>query len=138
MIILKLLTGSGLGVVNLTLNSGKCYTETSFSLTQETVEFMLIGVNGLMSIMIVLSRWLGMSELLYSINFKLFLVGLIQSFWTFVECSCTIGDIARLIENDVDRMCWVLKLSFLNVTADSINILEFRQIMSDKLSFSNI
>ena len=80
MIILKLLTGSGLGVVNLTLDSGKCYTETSFSLTQETVEFMLIGVNGLMSIMIVFSRWLGMSELLYSINFKLFLVGLIQSF----------------------------------------------------------
>ena len=133
-----MLTGSGLGVVNLALDSGKCYTETSFSLTKETVEFMLIGVNGLMSIMIVLSRWLGMSELLYSINFKLFLVGLIQSFWTFVECSCTIGDIARLIENDVDRMCWVLKLSFLNVTADSINILEFRQIMSDKLSVSNI
>ena len=133
-----MLTGSGLGVVNLALDSGKCYTETSFSLTKETVEFMLIGVNGLMSIMIVLSRWLDMSELLYSINFKLFLVGLIQSFWTFVECSCTIGDIARLIENDVDRMCWVLKLSFLNVTADSINILEFRQIMSDKLSVSNI
>ena len=133
-----MLTGSGLGVVNLALDSGKCYTETSFSLTKETVEFMLIGVNGLMSIMIVLSRWLDMSELLYSINFKLFLVGLIQSFWTFVECSCTIGDIARLIENDVDRMCWVLKLSFLNVTADSINILEFQQIMSDKLSVSNI
>ena len=133
-----MLTGSGLGVVNLALDSGKCYTETSFSLTKETVEFMLIGVNGLMSIMIVLSRWLDMSELLYSINFKLFLVGLIQSFWIFVECSCTIGDIARLIENDVDRMCWVLKLSFLNVTADSINILEFRQIMSDKLSVSNI
>ena len=133
-----MLTGSGLGVVNLALDRGKCYTETSFSLTKETVEFMLIGVNGLMSIMIVLSRWLDMSELLYSINFKLFLVGLIQSFWTFVECSCTIGDIARLIENDVDRMCWVLKLSFLNVTADSINILEFRQIMSDKLSVSNI
>ena len=133
-----MLTGSGLGVVNLALDSGKCYTETSFSLTKETVEFMLIGVNGLMSIMIVLSRWLDMSELLYSINFKLFLVGLIQSFWTFVECSCTIGDIARLIENDVDRMCWVLKLSFLNVTADSINILEFRQIMSDKLSVSSI
>ena len=133
-----MLTGSGLGVVNLALDSGKCYTETSFSLTKETVEFMLIGVNGLMSIMIVLSRWLDMSELLYSINFKLFLVGLIQSFWTFAECSCTIGDIARLIENDVDRMCWVLKLSFLNVTADSINILEFRQIMSDKLSVSSI
>ena len=78
--LLKLLTGSGLGVVNLALDSGKCYTETSFSLTKETVEFMLIGVNGLMSIMIVLSRWLHMSELLYSINFKVFLVSLIQSF----------------------------------------------------------
>ena len=50
---LKLLTSSGLGVVKLWIvgivgNSGKCCTERNFSLTKETVEFMLIGVNGLM------------------------------------------------------------------------------------------
>ena len=55
---LKLLTSSGLGLVKLGLDSGKCCAERNFSLTKETVEFMLIGVNGLMSIIIVLSRWL--------------------------------------------------------------------------------
>ena len=73
-----------------------------------------------------------------SVNFKLFLVGLLQLFWTFVQCSCSIGDVACLIEHDVDRVCWILKPSFLNVTTDSINFLQFRQIISDKLSVSNI
>ena len=103
--ILKLLTSSGVEVVKLGLDSGKCCTETNFSLTKETDEFMLIGVNGLMPIIIVLSRWLDMSELLCSINFKPFLVSLVQSFWTFVECSFSIGDITRLIEHDVNRVC---------------------------------
>ena len=61
---LKLLASSGLGVVKLGLDCGKCCTETNFSLTTETVEFMLICVNDLMSFIIVLSRWLDMSELL--------------------------------------------------------------------------
>ena len=95
-------------------------------------------MNGLMSIIIVLSRWLDMSELLCSINFKLFLVGLIQSLWSFAECSCSVGDIMCLIEHDVDRVCWVLKHSLLNVTTDSINLSQFRQIVSDTLSVSNM
>ena len=73
---LKLLTSSGLGVVKLGFDSVKCCTETKFSLTKETVEFTLIVVNGLMSIIIILSRWLDMSELLCSMNFKLRLVDL--------------------------------------------------------------
>ena len=95
-------------------------------------------MNGLMSITIVLSRWLDMSKRLCSINFKLFGVGLIQSFWAFVEYSCSISDITRLIEHNVDRVCWVLKDSFLNVTADSINLLQFLLMMSSKLSVSNM
>ena len=54
---LEMLTSSGLGVVKRGLDSGKCCTETNFSLTKETVEFMLIGVNSSMSIIIALSRY---------------------------------------------------------------------------------
>ena len=92
-------------VVELGLDREKYCTEANFSLIKETDEFMLIGVNGLMSIIIALKRWLEMSEFLCSRNFKLFLVGLINPFRAVVECFFSIGNITRLIEHDADRMC---------------------------------